>query len=162
MKNGVKNRHRVILYAKDNDILNNIQMLLSSHGYLVDTVKSFEDLSARMINYKPSILIADVDLLPESTLLINDVFNKAKKKPVFLIINSGEDNLSTQRYLKYGVDDILTIPFNGDKLYRKVKRAAEYNHMQHLVEYHSGMLFMLKLISPIILVFLIILANKGL
>ncbi len=134
-------------------------MLLSSHGYFVDSSSTFEETSEKIINYKPSIFIADAELLPQTPYSVTEVFNKAKKHPVFLLINHGEELTSTKRYLDYGIDDLLTIPFSADKLYRKVKRAADYNRMQHLVEYHSGMLFMLKLIIPLILIIIYLLIN---
>lgn len=162
MINKIKNRNRVLIFSDSSSDVNNIQMSLSSHGYLVDNVSNFEEATKKMINYKPSIFIADVDLLPVTPYSVTQIFNKAKKHPVFLLINRGENKKNTKVYLDYGVDDLLTIPFSADKLYRKVKRAADYNRMQHLIEYHSGMLFMLKLITPIILLTIYLIYQKGL
>lgn len=159
MINKVKNRHWVLIFSDRSDMVNNIQMLLSSHGYLVDLAESFDEATEKMINYKPSIFIADVDRLPTIPYSVTDVFNKAKKHPVFLLINNSENSKKTKMYLDYGVDDLLTIPFTADKLYRKVKRAAAYNRMQHEIEYHSGMLFILKLIFPLIIIFMYLLSQ---
>ncbi len=161
MQQKFKNRHRVLLASPDKSITDNVHMLLSSHGYYVDTASSYDELEEKMINYKASILIADVELLPTNPLILSQLYNTAKKKPVQLLIDRDENAPIVQEYLRTGIDDLLTIPFDADKLYRKVKRAAEYNRMQHDIEYHSGMLFILKLILPLFIAIVFFLANKG-
>lgn len=157
----VKNRHRVLLASPDKHITDNVLMLLSSHGYYVDTASDYSELSEKMVNYKPSILIADVELLPPNPMQLNQLFNLAKKKPVQLLIDRDENAPIVREYLHSGIDDLLTIPFDSSKLYRKVKRAAEYNRMQHDIEYHSGMLFILKMMLPIFIVIIFFIANRG-
>lgn len=161
MLNKVKNRHRVLLASADKKIIDNVLMLLSSHGYFVDTATTFDELADKMVNYKPSILITDVELLPSNPMVMNQLFNKAKKRPVQLLIDRDESAQIVREYLFSGVDDLLTIPFDAAKLYRKVKRAAEYNRMQHEIEYHSGMLFILKMMIPIIITIVFILTSRG-
>jgi len=157
----VKNRHRVLLASSDKHITDNVLMLLSSHGYFVDTAMTYDEVSEKMVNYKPSILIIDVDLLPSNPATLMQLYNKAKKKPVQLLIDRDESAPIVKEYLHSGIDDLLTVPFDADKLYRKVKRAADYNRMQHEIEYHSGMLFMLKMMIPIIISIMFILTNRG-
>lgn len=157
----VKNRHRVLLASPDKSITDNVLMLLSSHGYFVDTACDYQQLSEKMVNYKPSILIADVELLPTNPMQLAQLFNLAKKKPVQLLIDRDENAPIVREYLHSGIDDLLTIPFDSNKLYRKVKRAAEYNRMQHDIEYHSGMLFILKMMLPIFIVIIFFIANRG-
>lgn len=127
-------------------------MLLSAHEYLVDLADTEEEAKELFVNYKHSILIADVDLLPDVPQTFISVFKEARKKPVFLLINRNERSDQVLSYLTEGVDDLLTMPIYSDKLYRKVKRAAEYNSMQHDIEYHSGMVFLLKMLIPVIIV----------
>ncbi len=156
----VKNRHRVLLLSQDSHNSNDIFMLLSSHGYLVDVVATFEAASLKILNYKPSIFIADIALLPPMPQETIEVFNEARKHPVFLLINDDEKSPIVQSYLESSVDDLLTMPMEADKLYHKVKRAANYNRMQHEIAYHSGIVFMLKLIIPILMVIVFILTNR--
>lgn len=160
-KKNVKNRHRVLLASSDKHITDNVLMLLSSHGYFVETAETYEILSEKMINYKPSILIADVELLPTNPMVLTQLFNQAKKKPVQLLIDRDESAPIVKEYLHSGIDDLLTIPFDANKLYRKVKRAAEYNRMQHDIEYHSGMSFILKMMIPIVIAIVFFLTNRG-
>jgi DNA-binding NtrC family response regulator len=157
----VKNRHRVLLASPDKQITDNVLMLLSSHGYFVDTAEDYDTLAEKMVNYKPSILIADVEILPANPLVLSQLYNKAKKRPVQLLIDRDENAPIVQEYLHTGIDDLLTIPFDSNKLYRKVKRAAEYNRMQHDIEYHSGMLFILKMMLPLFLAIVFFLSNTG-
>jgi len=161
MPNKVKNRHRVLLASPDKKIIDNVLMLLSSHGYFVETAVSYDELADKMVNYKPSILIADVEVLPANPMTLSELFNMAKKRPVQLLIDRDENAPIVREYLFSGVDDLLTIPFDASKLYRKVKRAAEYNRMQHEIEYHSGMLFILKMMIPIIITIVFILTSRG-
>ncbi|MGM0442771.1 MAG: hypothetical protein ACQEQV_01110 [Fibrobacterota bacterium] len=147
----VKNRHRVLLLCRDRDVSNDVLMLLSSHGYLVDLAESEAYALDLFLNYKHSIIIADVDLIPRNTADFSEVFHRARKKPVFLLINRNERSEKVLSYLRAGVDDLLTLPIYPDKLYRKVKRAAEYNKMQHDIEYHSGMVFLLKMLLPVVI-----------
>lgn len=156
----VKNRHRVLLACKDKKITNNVLMLLSSHNYFVELADSYSELESKMVSYKPSILIADVNLLPQNPMVLQLLFNKAKKKPVQLLIEDNENQPIVKDYLKYGVDDLLTVPFDAAKLYRKVKRAAEYNQMQHSLEYHSGMFFMFLLSLPILITIIYLISNR--
>ncbi|MGM0461654.1 MAG: hypothetical protein ACQEQ4_04460 [Fibrobacterota bacterium] len=148
----VKNRHRVLLLSTDTEVTNDILMLLSAHYYLVDLAKDEARARDLFVNYKHSILIADVDLIPDTPQSFIPLFKAARKKPVFLLINRNERSDKVLSYLQNGVDDLLTMPIYSDKLYRKVKRAAEYNRMQHDIEYHSGMVFLLKMLIPVIIV----------
>lgn len=157
-KSKVKNRRRILLFCKDPKSRNDVVMLLSSHNYLVDIVENYEDLKFRMVNYKPSLLIADVDLLPRDSHEMLELFSKARKKPVFLLINSNENSNRVKSYIDQ-VDDLLTMPIDADKMYRKVTRAANYNKMQHDIEYHSGIVFILKLLIPILMLLAFMLAK---
>lgn len=157
----VKNRHRVLLFCEDQLVTNDVLMLLSSHGYLVDTADNYEEVCAKLLNYKHSILIADVDQLPEDPNTVFNLFRKARKSPVFLLINRLNSVEKIRAYLDAGVDDLLSMPIDADKLYRKVKRAAEYNRMQHEIEYHSGMVFILKMLIPVLMTIVFIITNRG-
>ena len=114
----------------------------------------FQDLGAQ-------IFIADVDQLPNDPNTVINLFRKARKSPVFLIINRLNSIDKIRSYLDSGVDDLLTMPIDADKLYRKVKRAAEYNRMQHEIEYHSGMVFILKMLIPVLMTIVFIITNRG-
>lgn len=157
----VKNRHRVLLFCEDQLVTNDVLMLLSSHGYLVDIASSYDDVSTKLINYKHSIFIADVDQLPDDPNSVINLFRKARKSPVFLLINRLNSVDKIRSYLDSGVDDLLSMPIDADKLYRKVKRAAEYNRMQHEIEYHSGMVFILKMLIPVLMTIVFIITNRG-
>lgn len=157
----VKNRHRVLLFCEDQLVTNDVLMLLSSHGYLVDTADSYDEVCSKLINYKHSIFLADVDQLPEDPDVVYNLFRKARKSPVFLLINRLNSVELIRAYLDAGVDDLLSMPIDADKLYRKVKRAAEYNRMQHEIEYQSGMVFILKMLIPVLMTIVFIITNRG-
>ncbi len=157
----MKNRHRVLLFCEDTVVANDVLMLLSSHGYLVDNASDYDEVCAKLINYKHSIIIADVDQLPDDPTHVQQLFRKARKSPVFLLINRQNSADKIRAYLDNGVDDLLSMPIDADKLYRKVKRAAEYNRMQHEIEYHSGMVFILKMLIPVLMTIVFIVTNRG-
>lgn len=148
----IKSRQRVLLFSTVPTVNDNIFMLLTSHEYVVDVVFDYAVVCEKLVHYKPAIFIADVDLIPEHPEELMNIFVKAKKRPVFLLINRDETSNKVQIYLNYCTDDVLTIPFHADKLYRKVRRAVIYNRMQNDIQYYSGMVFILKLIIPILLI----------
>ena len=150
MINKVKNRYRVLILSNTPKIKRDFSILLSSHGYLVDVVSSFKEAEEKLIQYKPSIFLSEIDLLPYNSKEITVVFKKTKKIPVFLVIDSGKTEKKLTRYID-DIDDILLYPYDADTLYYKIKRAANYNNMQHEIAYHSGMIFILKFMIPIFL-----------
>ena len=159
--NKVKNRHRVLLISNNEEVKKNFPLLLSSHGYLVDIAEDFPEAQEKMMQYKPSIFIGDITLLPDNPDMVVALFKQAKKFPVFLLIENEKRTQKQKEYIDSGVDDVLAYPYDADKLYYKINRAANYNRMQHEIAYHSGMIFILKFMLPIFLLIMYLLKIKG-
>ena len=151
MINKVKNRYRVLILTNTTKVKRDFSLLLSSHGYLVDIVTTFSEAEEKLTQYKPSIFLSEITLLPTNPLEVTSVFKRIKKIPVFLVIDFGDAHKKIKRYIEHDIDDILLFPYDANTLYYKIKRAASYNRMQHEIAYHSGMIFILKFMLPIFL-----------
>ncbi|MDR0304949.1 MAG: hypothetical protein LBH98_09340 [Chitinispirillales bacterium] len=151
----VKDRQKVLILSKEKEIENDICIILSSHGYSIDITENEIEAEEKIIYYKPSIFIADINLLPEYPEKILSVFNKARKIPTFLIIEDGKLKEKQNRFLEYS-DEILQFPFNEDNLYHKIKKAVNYNRIVHDNEYYEGIFLVIKLFFPLLVLFLFV------
>lgn len=156
----VKDRQKVLIFSQKKEIENDLSMILSSHGYSPDIVSNFDEAKEKMIYYKPSLFISDIELLPDFPAKILSIFTTMRKTPTFLIIDDGKSKEKLKKYAEYS-DDILKIPFSDDNIYYKIKKAISHNELIHDNHYYQGMFLMLKLVSPllILLVFIITLSK---
>jgi len=156
----VKDRQKVLILSEKKEIENDISMILSSHGYLPNITSDLDDAKERMLYYKPSLFIADIELLPNFPAKILSLFTKARKTPTFLIIDDGSSKEKLNKYAEYS-DDILRFPFGDDNIYYKIKKAVLHNDLIHDNHYYQGMFLIMKLMAPllVLLVFIITL-NK--
>jgi DNA-binding NtrC family response regulator len=156
----VKDRQKVLILSLKKEIENDISMILSSHGYAPDITSETEIAKEKMIYYKPSLFIADIELLPEFPVQLLSIFTKARKTPTFLIIDDSKFKEKLNKYAEYS-DDILKFPFTDDNIYYKINKAVQHNKLIHDNHYYQGMFLMLKLMSPLlVLLAFIITLNK--
>ena len=151
----VKDRQKVLILSKEEKIESNICMVLSSHGYSIDVTDDKNEAEERVVYYKPSLFVADVDLLPEYPEKLISIFNKARKIPTFLIIDDGKSKEKLNKYLEYS-DEILRVPFNEENLHHKIKKAVNHNKIIHDNQYYEGMFLMFKLVAPLFILLMFI------
>jgi DNA-binding NtrC family response regulator len=151
----VKDRNKVLILSKYKEIENDIFMILSSQGYSVDILKDADEAREKIIYYKPTLYIVDIDFLPNYPEKLLAIFTRAKKIPTFLIIDNEKFKEKLNRYLEY-CDDILQLPFSEDNLYYKIKKAANYSKIVSDNQYYQGLFLMFKLMAPflILIIFL--------
>ena len=152
----IKDRQKAMIFSKKKEFENNLCMVLSSHGYSPDIVTEVDELIEKIIDYKPPLLIADIELLPEFPEQILAIFQKARKTPTFLIIDDLKHKEKLYRYVEYS-DDILRIPFFNENIYYEIKKAVNHNQLIQDNQFYQGLFFMLKLISPLLLLLVFIL-----
>ena len=152
----VKDRHKALIFSQLKEFENDICMVLSSHGYSPDIVADANEMIEKILDYKPPLLIAEIALLPDFPAQILAVFLKARKTPVFLIIDDSKHKEKLNRYVEYS-DDILRIPFFKDNIYYDIKKAVNHNQLIQDNQFYKGMFFMLKLIIPLLLLLVFIL-----
>ncbi|MCL1945974.1 MAG: hypothetical protein FWF51_02320 [Chitinivibrionia bacterium] len=152
----IKDRRKALIFSKMREFEDDICLVLSSHGYSPEIVTNIDDVTEKILDYKPPLFIAEIALLPEFPAQILAIFQKARKTPTFLIIDDSKNKEKLNRYVEYS-DDILRVPLIDDNIYYKIRKAVNHNELIQDNQYYQGMFFMLKLISPLLLLLVFIL-----
>jgi DNA-binding response OmpR family regulator len=113
---------KVLIVDDDADILEVLQLLFESSGYITQVTTKGEETYQLVNKFKPDAIIMDVLLSGLDGRVICNTLKKAtttKKIPIIMISAHPDAHIST---LQAGADDFMAKPFDIDQLVNKVEK----------------------------------------
>jgi DNA-binding response OmpR family regulator len=113
---------RILIVDDDKDILEVVSLLLTIHGYSVETIFRAEETKDKIISFRPDIILLDVNIGGHDG---RDICKQLKKistaKNIPVILFSAIPHLE-QIHLECGADDYLTKTFDIPDLMKKIEK----------------------------------------
>ena len=113
---------RILIVDDDKDILEVVSLLLTIHGYSVETSFRAEETKDKIKSFKPDIILLDVNIGGHDG---RDICKQLKKigtaKNIPVILFSAIPHLE-QIHLECGADDYLSKPFDIPELMKKIEK----------------------------------------
>lgn len=113
---------KVLIVDDDKDILEVVSLLLTIHGYAVETIFRAEEAKENIKKFKPNIILLDVNIGGHDG---RDVCRQLKKmsaaKDIPVILFSAIPDLE-QVHVTCGANDYLAKPFDVHELIKKIER----------------------------------------
>lgn len=120
---------KVLIVEDENQVARLIELELNYEGYQVDIAKNGKEALDKVENYKPDLIILDLNL-PEVDGLEVTRRIRSDGNDVPVIILTGKDSLSDKvTSLDSGADDYITKPFATEELLARI-RAVVRRHPQ--------------------------------
>lgn len=114
---------KVLVVDDDPDICAYIIETLKYAGMEASAVQQIEDLKARMHEFKPDLILLDVNLTDDSGILLVKKLRKTakyKKLMIGMVAISQKDTITIERCYDSGLDDIIFQPLDRSVLLAKV------------------------------------------
>jgi DNA-binding response OmpR family regulator len=148
------NRPRLLVISKDSQVRNDLVILLSGCGYFVDYVVNRSEGIAKYRSFKHAVVIMDVHALPRFPKRMLRLFRVYKKNPIILIVARTEDAHQVYPFMRLGVFDVITLPFQADHLYIVLKRLVEHSRLLAQHEFIRRFITVLLITLPVWGIFL--------
>jgi len=120
-----------ILIVEDNsDLLNDMAIFLSSHGFNCEKARTFSEAGEKIDLYSYDLYIIDITLPDGSGLnLIDHIKSKNTNSGIIIVTakNAVEDKV---KGLDLGADDYLTKPFHKEELNARIRSVLRRNKFE--------------------------------
>jgi DNA-binding response OmpR family regulator len=156
---GNHNRPRLLVISKDNQVRNDLVILLSGCGYFVDYVMNRSEGIAKFRNFKHAVVIMDVHALPRFPKRMLRLFRVYKNNPIILIVARSDEAQLVYPFMRLGIFDVITLPFQADHLYFVLKRLVEHSRLIAQHEFIRRLISVLLVTLPVWGIFLWVLAR---
>lgn len=111
--------YKIMIVEDDNALSQNICERLKKWGYDASTVKNFEDMIPEFAEFKPKLVIMDVNLPFYDGFYWCKKIRDISKIPV-LFLSSRDTDMDIVMAVNTGADDYITKPFSMDVLIAKI------------------------------------------
>lgn len=159
MRKFERNRTRLLIVCKDNDITNDLVTLLTGYGYYVDYVSSRKEGIIKYRQYKQAIVIFDAASLPKNPKHLFDVFSYYSSNPKILIAARPEEESKIYPFLNNGVYDIIQLPLRYEYLDFNLRRLVSFDCLQARHEFQTMALKLIGYSAPLWIYFIVILSR---
>lgn len=112
---------RVLVIDDNIDLTKIISMLLTSEGFAVKVCNEMEEGLFCLHDWKPQLLLLDVNINGEDTRNFCRKIKAEKKVALKVILMSGDES-TLEDTDWYGADDCIAKPFETDLLLHKISR----------------------------------------
>jgi DNA-binding response OmpR family regulator len=149
MRRGGHNRPRLLVISKDTQVRNDLVILLSGCGYFVDYVVTRSEGMAKFRSFKHAVVIMDVHALPKFPKRMLRLFRVYKKNPIILIVARSDEAYQVYPFMRLGIFDVITLPFQADHLYIVLKRLVEHSRLLAQHEFIRRFISVLLITLPL-------------
>jgi DNA-binding response OmpR family regulator len=118
---------RILIIDDDTDLLALLDFLLPDLGYIVQTWDTGDDFFHRIEKFKPGLILLDMNLGETDGREICRSIKSANHTGFIPVIMISADDTIYDTLSEYGVNDIISKPFNFDHLAKMIER-----HIVHL------------------------------
>lgn len=110
---------RILVIDDNTDLTTIIYMMLTAEGFSVKTCNDMEEGLFCLYNWKPRVILLDVNINGEDARTFCQKIKSDKKDEITVILMSGDE--STLEYnSEYGADDCIAKPFDSNLLLQKI------------------------------------------
>lgn len=133
-----------ILLVEDNfDLAKELSLSLSKWGFKVSLINEFNNILEEFIEYKPKIVVMDVNLPYYDGFFWCEKIREVSKVPI-LFLSSRDSNMDLIMGINKGGDDYITKPFSIDVLITKInallRRSYDYANDDSILYYKDTIL----------------------
>jgi len=135
--------YRIFIVEDDTAICNIVSDLLSKWGYLTHIVTNFENVLEDFANFKPQLVLMDINLPNYDGFFFANKIRSFSKIPI-VFLSSRSNNMDIIMAMNMGGDDFITKPFSSDVLLAKIsailRRTYDYGQQNTELIEHNGLL----------------------
>ena len=162
MRTFEKNRTRLLIICRDQQLTNNLVTLLTSYGYYVDYCFSRKEGILKFKQHKQAIVIFEAALLPKYPRHLFRIFKIYSSNPKILITAKAEEEEKIYPFLNNGVYDIIQLPLRYEYLDFNMRRLVAYDTLSARYEFLHMLMKLVLFSSPLWVYFIIVLARRSL
>jgi CheY-like chemotaxis protein len=119
---------KIILVVDDEShMLDTIQFILQSNGYLTVTARSGEEALERLIGLRAGgrhldLILTDIQMPGPTGLELIELFREAGEQAPVLVMTGYNDQETARRLRERGIEHFLDKPFEEEELLRRVRQ----------------------------------------
>jgi DNA-binding response OmpR family regulator len=110
---------RVLVIDDNIDLTSIVSMILAAEGFSVKACNTLEEGCFYLKDWKPQVLLLDVNIDGEDGRLLCQKIKADKKESTYVILMSG-DELTLEATSTYSADDVIAKPFESTELLQKI------------------------------------------
>lgn len=121
---------KILIIEDDEVVLSMLRFKLTKEDFIVETVKNARLAYAKVVEFKPDLILTDVMMPFVSGLeFLNYYRNELKKTtPIIVISSLGQEETILQAF-ELGADDFIVKPFNPNEVIIRIKKALDIAHL---------------------------------
>ena len=110
---------RVLVIDDNIDLTSIVSMILVAEGFSVKSCNTLEEGLFYLKDWKPQVLLLDVNVDGEDGRLLCEKIKADKKDCIRVILMSGDES-TLEATSSYGADDVIAKPFESAELLKKI------------------------------------------
>lgn len=111
---------RILIVEDDEKLRTELEIFLNNNGYLVESLKCFDNTLEDIINSKSNLVLLDINLPNSDGEYICKEIRKVSDIPI-IIVTSRDSEIDELISINYGADYYITKPFNIQILLAKIE-----------------------------------------
>ncbi|MEM7646582.1 MAG: diguanylate cyclase [Pseudomonadota bacterium] len=123
-------RHKILLVDDDHDNLKIVQRLMEKEGYEVKTVDSGEEGLRAIENYRPDLVLLDVNMPGMDGLETIELLRRRENTAAVVFVTANTNTEDVIRGLDAGALDYISKPFSGMELLARVRAQLRVKSLQ--------------------------------
>ena len=118
---------RVLVIDDNIDLTTIVSLILGAEGFLVKVCNTVEEGLFYLKDWKPNLLLLDVNVDGEDTRVLCKTIKAGSQQPITIILMSGDESTLDDDD-SYGANDHISKPFDSAELLQKISA-----HLAHKV-----------------------------
>jgi CheY-like chemotaxis protein len=119
----------ILVVDDESHMLDTIQFILQSNGYLTVTARGGEEALERLAGLRAEgrgvdLILTDIQMPGPTGLELIELFREAGEQAPVLVMTGYNDQETTRRLRERGIEHFLDKPFEEEELLRRVRQLA--------------------------------------
>lgn len=119
---------KILIVEDDEKLRDELEIFLNKNGYQAQSLKTFENEIADILNINPDLVLLDINLPNIDGEYICKEIRKQSQMPI-IIVTSRDNELDELLSINYGADHYITKPFNIQILLAKIASLLRRTNM---------------------------------
>ena len=119
----------ILVVDDESHMLDTIQFILQSNGYLTVTARGGEEALERLVGLRAQgrridLILTDIQMPGPTGLELIELFREAGEQAPVLVMTGYNDRETTRRLRERGIEHFLDKPFEEEELLRRIRELA--------------------------------------
>jgi CheY-like chemotaxis protein len=119
----------ILVVDDESHMLDTIQFILQSNGYLTVTARGGEEALERLVGLRAQgrridLILTDIQMPGPTGLELIELFREAGEQAPVLVMTGYNDRETTRRLRERGIEHFLDKPFEEEELLRRIRQLA--------------------------------------